>query len=116
MHGSPLQVRRRGCKRSQGIVQRRTKLWTGQSGLFWVAMAGLWRNLRIGVRQVWRNRFFSGIVILLLAIGIGANTLVFSLVNELLLKPMPVRNPQNLYLVEKNREKQVRPDADFEYL
>jgi len=46
--------------------------------------------------------------------GIGANTLAFSLVNELLLKPMPMRDPRNLFLLDKNREKQVRPDADFD--
>ena len=73
------------------------------------------RDLQYGFRQLRRNQFFSGVVIVLLALGIGANTLVFSLVNELLLKPLPVRNPQNLFLVEKMREKQVRPDVDFEY-
>jgi len=76
----------------------------------------MWRDLQYGLRQVRRNRLFSGTAILLLAIGIGSNTLVFSLVNELLLKPLPVRDPGNLYLLEKNREKQVRPDVDFEYL
>src|SRR5258708_4265344 len=76
----------------------------------------MWRNLQYGVRQLRRNSLFSAFVILLLAIGIGSNTLVFSLVNELLLKPLPVRNPANLYLLEKNREKQVRPDVDFEFL
>jgi len=72
-------------------------------------------HLRLAWRQVQRNRLFSAMVILLLATGIGANTLVFGLVNELLLKPLPVRDPGNLYLLEKNREKQVRPDADFDY-
>ena len=76
----------------------------------------MWRNLQYGLRQLRCNRLFSALVILLLAIGIGSNTLVFSLVNELLLKPLAVRDPGNLYLLEKNREKQVRPDVDFEYL
>jgi len=76
----------------------------------------MWRNLQYGLRQLRRNRLFSALVILLLAIGIGSNTLVFSLVNELLLKPLAVRDPGNLYLLEKNCEKQVRPDVDFEYL
>ena len=76
----------------------------------------MWRDLQYGLRQLRRNRLFSAFVILLLGIGIGSNTLVFSLVNELLLKPLAVRDPGNLYLLEKNREKQVRPDVDFEYL
>ncbi|HEY2018790.1 MAG TPA: ABC transporter permease [Bryobacteraceae bacterium] len=75
----------------------------------------MWRNLQYGLRQLRRNTFFSSIVVILLAIGIGANTLVFSLVNELLLKPLPVRDPGSLYLIAKNQELQVRPDVDFRY-
>jgi predicted permease len=74
------------------------------------------RDLQYGLRQLRRNKFFSGIVIALLAIGIGANTLVFSLVNELLLKPLPVRNPRNLYLLERVIPDDVRPGTFFQYL
>jgi hypothetical protein len=44
------------------------------------------------LRQFRRNRGFHAAVVVLLGLGIGASTLVFSLVNELLLKPLPVRN------------------------
>jgi len=67
------------------------------------------------LRQVRRSPLFSALIVILLAIGIGANTLVFSLVNELLLRPLPVRDPQNLYRIERNRQLQVRPDVDFDY-
>ena len=66
-------------------------------------------------RQLRRNRLFSAVVILMLALGIGADTLVFSLVNELILKPLPVRNPGNLFLAETLSEHQVRPDTNFSY-
>ncbi len=76
----------------------------------------MFRDLRFGLRQLIRYRTTSVLVILLLAVGLGANTLVFSLVDGLLLTPLPVRNPQNLYLLERNRAKQVRPDTFFAYL
>ncbi len=49
-----------------------------------------------------RNIMFGVVVIVLLGTGIGANTVIFSFVNSLLLKPLPVRNPGNLFLLEKN--------------
>jgi len=55
------------------------------------------------------------VIVLLLAGGIGANTLVFSLVNELLLKPLPVRHPDNLYLLEHVEPLEVRPDTMLSY-
>ena len=67
------------------------------------------------LRKFRRDRLFHPTVILLLALGIGANTLVFSLVNELLLKPLPVRDPQNLYLLETNEPVQVRANEFFVY-
>jgi hypothetical protein len=75
----------------------------------------MWRDLQYGFRQLARRRLFSAVVILLLSIGIGSNTLVFSLVDALLLKPLPVRNPENLYLLEHVAELQVRPDTFFRY-
>ncbi len=67
------------------------------------------------LRRFRRDRFFYGAVVLLLALGIGSNTLVFSLVNELQLKPLPVRDPDNLYLLERNQRVQVRPETMFNY-
>jgi hypothetical protein len=58
---------------------------------------------------------FHAVIVLLLGLGIGANTLVFSLVNEVLLKPLPVRDPGNLFLLERVRTKQVRPDTYYYY-
>lgn len=75
----------------------------------------MWRDLQYGLRQWRRNKLFGLTVVLLLSIGIGANTLIFSFVNELLLKPLPVRDPDNLFLLEKTRIKQVRPDPSFFY-
>jgi hypothetical protein len=75
----------------------------------------MWRDVQYGVRQISRKKLFSAVVILLLAVGIGANTVIFSFVNALLLKPLPIRAPENLYLLQKMRVKQVRPDTSFFY-
>jgi predicted permease len=73
------------------------------------------KDLTYALRQFCRARLLSAVVILLLGIGIGANVLIFSFINALLLKPLPVRDPQSLFLLEKMHEKQVRPDTSFSY-
>lgn len=57
----------------------------------------------------------AGTVVLLLGLGIGANAVIVSIIHALLLKPLPVSDPQNLFSVEKNRRQQVRPDTEFYY-
>ncbi len=75
----------------------------------------MWQELHFSLRQIHRRRWFSAIVISLLAVGIGANTLMFSLVNAFLWRPLSIRNPSNLFLLKKIRQQQVRPETDFNY-
>jgi predicted permease len=53
-------------------------------------------DLRYGLRQILRSPGFSIVAVLSLALGIGANTAIFTLMNDLLLKQLPVRDPQQL--------------------
>src|SRR6204780_3554416 len=53
-------------------------------------------NLRVILRAMMRTPVFSGIAILSLALGIGANTAMFSLLDQFLLRTLPVKNPQEL--------------------
>jgi predicted permease len=62
-------------------------------------MAEVAQDFRIAVRQVRRSPGFSATAILTLALGIGANTAIFSALNAMLLKMLPVREPQQLYTV-----------------
>src|SRR5713226_229413 len=55
------------------------------------------QDLRYAVRMLLRSPGFSTVVVLSLALGIGANTAVFSLLNTLLLTKLPVRDPDGLY-------------------
>src|SRR5258708_6018406 len=59
-------------------------------------MSELLRDLRFGVRLLAKSPVFAVTAAMLLAVGISANTLIFSLVNTLLLRPLPVLHPENL--------------------
>ena len=61
--------------------------------------AGL-RNLRYAARVLRRNPAFTAVVVLSMALGIGANTAVFSLLNAVVLKTLPVKNPEELVILE----------------
>jgi putative ABC transport system permease protein len=58
------------------------------------------RDLRIGARTLGRNPLFTVAVVLTLALGIGANTAIFTLTNALLLRPLPYRAPAQLVSVD----------------
>jgi macrolide transport system ATP-binding/permease protein len=59
-------------------------------------MGILGQNLRFGARQLWRNPGFTVTVILTLALSIGANTAIFSVVNALLLRSLPYLHPERM--------------------
>ncbi|HEX8713160.1 MAG TPA: ABC transporter permease [Terracidiphilus sp.] len=62
-------------------------------------MSNLWRDLRYALRQLAKSPLFTLTVVLTLALGIGANTAIFTLVDGILLRSLPVANPSQLYRV-----------------
>lgn len=75
-------------------------------------MDTLWQDLRYAIRTLIKNPGFSVIAVLTLALGLGANTAIFSLTDQILLRLLPVENPQELVVLRSPGPKSGRTWAD----
>src|SRR5436190_13618509 len=79
-------------------------------------METFWHDVRYGARMLGRNPAFTAVAVIALALGIGANTAIFSVVNAALLRPLPYKDADKLVIVweksRKNEQNVVNP-ANF---
>jgi predicted permease len=76
-----------------------------QKGGAWLVLADLWQDLRYGLRMLRKNPGFTAVAVFSLALGIGLNSTMFCLVDQLLLQPLPVDHPGEVVLIKIRTEK-----------
>ncbi len=84
-------------RRAGGSAQAMEAL-RDQRGLPWLDDLG--RDVRYGLRTLARSKGFTATALVSLALGIGANAGIFSLLDQILLRPLPVREPERLVQVD----------------
>jgi predicted permease len=94
----PEEARRQSRLALGGLEQVKEKCRDAR-GVRWIE--DLWRDLRYGARMLLKTPGFSLIAMLTLALGIGANTAIFSLTDAVLIKLLPVKQPEQLFLLKK---------------
>ena len=65
-------------------------------------MGSTWQDLRYALRRLLASRGFTAAAVLTLALGVGANTAIFSVINALLLRPLPFKEPGRVIVIWKN--------------
>jgi predicted permease len=97
---NPQEARRHALLKLGGVQQVKEK-YRERQGL--PALEMLWSDIRFGARVLWKSRGFTIVAIVTLALGIGGNTAIFSIVSGVLLHPLPFPEPEQLVALHESK-------------
>jgi len=104
---------RAAARRDFGGIEQVKEVHRYQRGLPWID--DIYRDVRYALRMLAKTPGFTAVTVLTLALGIGANTAVFSVANSLLLRALPVAEPDRLVVVSSARTINGGFTAGWEY-
>jgi len=106
---APNEARRRAHLKFGNPQQIRENLWQQNTP---AVIEGIWRDLKCAARALARSPGFALVAILVMGLGIGANVTLFTVVRSVLLKPLPYRDPGQLFTIYEHE----RVSQNFAYM